>query len=268
MLKIGICGAAGRMGKSVIALCDEIEQLKISAAIEHKESGIIGTDVGEQAGVRHLGVAINDDLASVAGKFDVLIDFTVATSVLKNLEKCRAAKKPVVIGTTGLSDTQKVIIKQISEDIPIVLAPNMSIGVNLCVKLLKIATSIIGKEADIEVIEAHHRNKQDAPSGTALQIGETIANTLGYDLADCATYNRHGIIGERPAGNIGFSSIRAGDIVGEHTVIFAMAGERIEIKHAATTRNIFARGAVRAAQWLISQKCGLFDMQDVLGSDS
>ena len=264
-IKIGVCGAAGRMGKTILEVCNEIDNIKVAAAIEYKGSSMIGIDAGEQAGIGRIGVAITDDIAKVADQFDVLIDFTIASSLTENIEKCHAAGKRMVIGTTGLDDEQKELINKVAEDIAIVFAPNMSIGVNLCLKLLEMAAQVIGEESDIEIIEAHHRHKKDAPSGTALRMGEVIADTLGRNLKECAVYGREGVTGERDKNTIGFETIRVGDIVGEHTVMFASAGERVEITHKATSRKTFASGAVRAAQWLADKDEGLFDMQDVLG---
>jgi len=264
-IKIGVCGAAGRMGKTILEVCHEIDNVKAAVAIEYSGSSMIGIDAGEQAGIGKIGVTITDDIAKVADQFDVLIDFTIASSLTENIEKCHAAGKRMVIGTTGLDDEQKELINKVAEDIAIVFAPNMSIGVNLCLKLLEMAAQVIGEESDIEIIEAHHKHKKDAPSGTALRMGEVIADTLGRNLKECAVYGREGITGERDKNTIGFVSIRAGDIVGEHTVMFASAGERVEITHKATSRKTFASGAVRAAQWLSDKDKGLFDMQDVLG---
>jgi len=264
-IKIGVCGAAGRMGKTILEVCHEIDNVEIGAAIEYSGSSMIGIDAGEQAGIGHIGVAITDDISKVTDQFDVLIDFTVAASFTDNLEKCRAAGKSIIIGTTGLDDEQKELINKAAQDVSIVFAPNMSIGVNLCLKLLEMAAQVIGDDTDIEIIEAHHKHKKDAPSGTALRMGEVIADTLGRNLKECAVYGREGITGERDKNTIGFVTIRAGDIVGEHTVMFASAGERVEITHKATSRKTFASGAVRAAQWLVDKDKGLFDMQDVLG---
>jgi len=262
--RVGICGAAGRMGKTILEVCNDTDGVEIGAAIEHTESPMIGMDAGEQAGLGKLGVSIAENIKSVVDQFDVLIDFTFAASVPGNVEQCVAAGKNMVIGTTGLTDEQKAIINKASEEIAIVFAPNMSIGVNLCFKLLEMATSVIGKDADIEIIEAHHREKKDAPSGTSLRMGEVVAKILGRDLKDCAIYGREGITGVRDKETIAFETIRAGDIVGEHTVMFATTGERVEISHKATSRKTFASGAVKAAQWVAKKKTGLFDMQDVL----
>jgi len=264
LVRIAVCGAAGRMGKTILEVCKETEGVEVTAAIEFSGSTMLGMDAGEQAGIGTLGVAIIDDISTVADQFDVLIDFTLATSISANLEKCRAAGRKMVIGTTGLSDEQKLEIRAAANDIGIVFAPNMSIGVNLCFKLLEMASRVVGEDADIEIIEAHHREKKDAPSGTSLRMGEVIAETLGRNLKQCAIYGREGNTGIRDKKTIGFETIRAGDIVGEHTVMFATTGERVEISHKATSRKTFASGAVRAARWLTGKDKGLYDMQDVL----
>jgi 4-hydroxy-tetrahydrodipicolinate reductase len=253
------------MGKTIIDACHGLKGVKVTAAIESKGSLAVGKDAGETAGSDRLGVAIVDDISSVAGKFDVLIDFTSASSVSDNVKKCRKARKNMVIGTTGLTPDQKKVIAAAARDIAIVFAPNMSIGVNLCFKLLEMAAQVIGADSDIEIIEAHHREKKDAPSGTSLRMGEVIAQTLGRDLQKCAVYGRQGITGARDKKTIGFETIRAGDIVGEHTVMFATGGERVEISHKASSRKTFATGAIRAAQWVAGRHKGLYDMQDVLG---
>ncbi len=264
-VRIGICGAAGKMGKTILEVCRETKDVNIGAALEYAGSSLLGVDAGEQAGIGKIGVPIVAGIADAMSKFDVLIDFTVAASVPANVEACRKAGKNMVIGTTGLSDAQKKIIADAAQDIAIVFAPNMSIGVNLCFKLLEMAAKVVGEDADIEIIEAHHREKKDAPSGTSLRMGEVVANTLGRNLKECAIYGREGITGPRDKKTIGFETIRAGDIVGEHTVMFATSGERVEISHKATSRKTFAGGAVRAAQWVAGKKSGLYDMQDVLG---
>lgn len=265
MTRIAVCGAAGRMGKTILEICNDTDGVEVGAAVEHPDSTLLGADAGEVAGIGKLGVNIVDDINHAVDDFDVLIDFTLAESVLNNVEKCRSSNKAMVIGTTGLSDKQKANLEMAANDIAIVFAPNMSIGVNLCLKLLQMAASVIGNDTDIEIIEAHHRHKKDAPSGTALRMGEVVAETIGRDLKECAVYGREGVTGERDDKTIGFETIRAGDIVGEHTVMFASAGERVEITHKATSRKTFASGAVRAAQWLVDKEAGLFDMQDVLG---
>ena len=265
MTRIAITGAAGRMGRSLIEACQQTDGLKVTVALEHPESSLLGSDAGDLAGIGKLDVAVGADLAAVTDDFDVLIDFTRPEPTLANLEICRQAGRRMVIGTTGFSDEQKTQIAAAAQDVAIVLAPNMSVGVNLCLKLLDTAARVLGDDVDIEIIEAHHRHKVDAPSGTALRMGEVVADVLGRDLKACAVYGREGHTGERDRKTIGFETIRAGDIVGDHTVLFAGTGERVEITHKASSRMTFANGAVRAASWLIDKESGLFDMQDVLG---
>lgn len=262
--QVGICGAVGKMGQSILKVCNNDSDIKITAAIEHSQSPAIGMDAGEHAGLGKIGVQITDNISDIVDQIDVLIDFTIASALTTNLDHCCRAGKSVVIGTTGFNDQQKQLINAAAQDIAIVLSPNMSIGVNLCLKLLKTATQALGKSADIEIIEAHHKHKKDAPSGTALRMGEVIAGVLGRDLKDCAVYAREGNASERQKNTIGFSSIRAGDIVGEHTVMFVSSGECLEITHKATSRENFAAGAIMAAQWLKNKDKGLFNMQDVL----
>ncbi len=264
MTRIAIAGAAGRMGRALIEACRQTPSLTLAAALD-RPGPAIGRDAGELAGLGPLGVAVTTDLAAVAGDFDVLVDFTVPEATLANLAACRAAGRRIVIGTTGFTDAQRAEIGAAAADIAIVMAPNMSVGVNLCFKLLDIAARVLGDSVDIEVIEAHHRNKIDAPSGTALRMGEVIAGALGRDLAECAVYGREGRTGARDRRTIGFETIRAGDIVGDHKVMFAADGERVEIAHIATSRMTFATGALRAAEWLMQRERGLHDMQDVLG---
>jgi 4-hydroxy-tetrahydrodipicolinate reductase len=263
-MRIGIVGASGRMG---LCLVQAVVAAKatLAAAVEQPDNPFLGKDAGELAGVGTLGVSIVDDIQHVLNQFDVLIDFTRPEASMGFLEVCRQAGKKLVIGTTGHSDGQKAAIKQAAEEIAIVFAPNMSVGVNLTLKLLEMAAKVMGEYTDIEIIEAHHRHKVDAPSGTALKMGEVVAKTLGQDLKDCAVYGREGNTGARDRKTIGFATIRAGDIVGEHTVMFADEGERVEITHKATSRMTFANGAVRAALWLEGRQTGLYDMQDVLG---
>ncbi len=264
MLKIAIVGAAGRMGHNLIRACGMAEDLELAVAIERSDSPTLGLDAGEQAGLGRIGVAITDDLVALLDSFDVLVDFTRPEPSLKHIEICRQNAKKVVVGTTGFSGDQREAIARAADDIAIVFAPNMSVGVNLSLKLLEIAAKVMGDYTDIEVIEAHHRHKVDAPSGTALRMGEVVAEALGRDLNECAVYGREGRTDERDRNAIGFSTIRAGDIVGEHTVMFADEGERLEITHKASSRMTFANGAMRAARWLAQKPVGLFDMQDVL----
>jgi 4-hydroxy-tetrahydrodipicolinate reductase len=265
MTRIAVTGAAGRMGRQIIEAIQAQEGVQLGAALERPGSPMLGLDAGELAGIGRLGVMIGDSIEAVSEHFDVLIDFTLPEVTVANVAACRAAGKKMVIGTTGLSEAQKQLLAEAASEIAIVFAPNMSVGVNLCLKLLELAASVLGDEVDVEIIEAHHRHKIDAPSGTALAMGETVARTLGRDLKSCAVYGREGRTGERDRQTIGFETIRAGDIVGDHTVLFAGIGERIEITHKASSRMTFAKGAVRAAAWLAEHPAGLFDMQDVLG---
>jgi 4-hydroxy-tetrahydrodipicolinate reductase len=265
MTRIAIPGAAGRMGRNLIDACRRSEGLRVGVATERSGHDLIGSDAGVVAGVGAIGVAIHDDLERVVDQFDVLIDFTVPAAAMAHLDICRRHGKRMVIGTTGFSDEQKQQIAAAAAAIGVVFAPNMSVGVNLCLKLLDLAARVLGDDVDIEVIEAHHRHKVDAPSGTALRMGEVVAAALGRDLKTCAVYGREGITGPRERNSIGFETIRAGDIVGEHTVMFAAEGERVEITHKASSRMTFASGAARAAGWLMTQPAGLYDMQDVLG---
>jgi 4-hydroxy-tetrahydrodipicolinate reductase len=265
MTRVGIVGAAGRMGHALLRACRDTPGLNLGAAVERPDSAAIGQDAGETVGLPKLGVLLAGSLEAVIADVDVVIDFTRAEPAMATLALCHQHGKRLVIGTTGFSAEQKAEIERAAQDIPIVLAPNMSVGVNLCLKLLEIAAKIIGDNTDIEIIEAHHRHKVDAPSGTALRMGEVVAQALGRDLKDCAVYGREGNTGERNPKSIGFSVIRAGDIVGEHTVMFADEGERVEITHNASSRATFAKGAMRASLWLANQPAGLYDMQDVLG---
>ncbi|MGR9087751.1 MAG: 4-hydroxy-tetrahydrodipicolinate reductase [Gammaproteobacteria bacterium] len=265
MIRVAVAGASGRMGACLIKAADAAKSTELTVAMSRPESPAVGKDAGELAGVGTIGVNVVEDLAGVIDRFDVLIDFTRPEASMEIVEICRQAGKKVVIGTTGFSAFQKARIAKAAHDVPIVLSPNMSVGVNLSLKLLEMATRVMGDASDIEIVEAHHRHKIDAPSGTALRMGEVIAATLGRDLKDCAIYGREGNIGARDRKTIGFSTIRAGDIVGEHTVMFADDGERLEITHKASSRMTFANGAVRAAVWLAAKEPGLYDMQDVLG---
>ena len=265
MTRIAIHGAGGRMGRALIEAVRDADGGELVAALDRPESPLIGVDAGEMAGLGNLGVAIGDDLAALGDGFEVLIDFTAPQATLAALAHCRAHGRGMVIGTTGLDAEQKQAIAEAAETIPVVFAPNMSVGVNLTFKLAELAARVLGDSVDIEIVEAHHRHKVDAPSGTALRLGEVVAEALGRDLEECAVYGREGHTGPRERRTIGFETIRAGDIVGEHTVLYAANGERVEITHRATSRMTFAGGAVRAAQWLAGRDRGLFDMQDVLG---
>ncbi|THK40868.1 4-hydroxy-tetrahydrodipicolinate reductase [Methylophaga sp. SB9B] len=263
-INIAINGAAGRMGRCLIQAVTETEGLQLSAAIDRPESSLIGVDAGELAGVGKLGVMLSADLELATQQSDVIIDFTIPEATMALLPLCAKNQCRPVIGTTGFDETQKQAIQQTADQIASLLAPNMSVGVNLSLKLLDMAARVLGDSVDIEIIEAHHRHKVDAPSGTALRMGEVVAEALGRDLKDCAIYGREGRTGERDRNTIGFATVRAGDIVGDHTVLFAAEGERVEITHKASSRMTFAYGAMRASKWLMDQQTGLFDMQDVL----
>lgn len=265
MLRIAVAGVSGRMGSCLVKAADAAAHAEFTAAVSRPESTAVGRDAGELAGLGTIGVQVVDDLSAVLDRFDLLIDFTRPDTSMALIEHCRAAGKKLVIGTTGYTPEQKMTIAQAAQTIPIVLSPNMSVGVNLALKLLEMTARVMGDSSDIEIIEAHHRHKVDAPSGTALRMGEVIAATVERDLKDCAIYGREGHTGARDRKTIGFSTIRAGDIVGDHTVMFADDGERVEITHKATSRMTFANGAVRAALWLQDKADGLYDMQDVLG---
>lgn len=263
MINIGVVGVTGRMGKAIVQAVTENPETQLSAAIQHENSSLLGVDAGELANVGKLNIPI---VASLQGAdFDVLIDFTLVKPTLQHLDYCQQNNCRMIIGTTGFTEKQKQLINAVAKKIPVVFAPNMSVGVNLCFYLLQQAASVLGQESDIEIIETHHRHKLDAPSGTALRMGEVIADTLGRDLSKCAVYGREGVSEPRDADTIGFATVRAGDVVGDHTVLFATEGERVEITHKASSRLTFAKGAVRAAVWLIQQPSGLYDMQDVLG---
>ena len=267
-VRVAVSGAGGRMGRTLIQAVNDQPELVLGAASERPGSSLIGADAGELAGVGRLGVALTGDLGAAADAFDVLIDFTAPSVTMAHLALCRSAGKRMVIGTTGLDADQRAAVAAGGEAIGIVFAPNMSVGVNLCLRLLDIAARVLGDEVDVEIIEAHHRHKVDAPSGTALRMGEVVAAALGRDLRKVAVYGREGHTGPRERRTIGFETIRAGDIVGEHSVWFAADGERVEIAHKASSRMTFARGAARAAAWIAAREAGLYDMQDVLGLKS
>jgi len=263
MMRIAIAGAAGRMGRNLVLACSEADGLELTQALDREQSPALGTDSGILAGIAENRVLISDTLDASA--FDILIDFTHPGATTGHLDFCKQNNKRMVIGTTGCDSTLEQKIEDTGKSIPILYAPNMSVGVNLCLELLKMSAQVLGDTVDIEIIEAHHRNKVDAPSGTALKMGSVIADELGRDLSECAVYGREGQTGARERGTIGFETIRAGDIVGEHTVLFAAEGERIEITHKASNRMTFAHGAMRACRWLETRQAGVYSMQDVLG---
>lgn len=263
-VRVAIAGAGGRMGRQLIQAALQMDGVKLGAALERAGSSLVGSDAGELAGVAKTGVLVSDSLDAVVNDFDVFIDFTRPEGTLNHLAFCRQHGKGMVIGTTGFDDAGKQAITDASAQIPIVFAANFSVGVNVMLKLLEKAAKVMGDYTDIEIIEAHHRHKVDAPSGTALAMGEAIAHAMDKDLKECAVYTREGYTGERVPGTIGFATVRAGDIIGEHTAMFADIGERIEISHKASSRMTFANGAVRSALWLNTMKTGLYDMRDVL----
>lgn len=263
--RIGITGAAGRMGRTLIEAIQQVDGLALAAAIEQPTSTLLGADSGEVAGQGRNGIAVAGTLAEVIDRIDVLIDFSVPAATMGNLELCAERGVALVIGTTGFTPEQQGAIEQAARRTPVCKSSNFSTGVNLCFKLLDMAARVLGDEVDIEVYEAHHRHKVDAPSGTALSMGKVVADALGRNLDEVAVYGRQGQTGARARETIGFATVRAGDIVGDHTVTFAADGERVEITHKASSRMSFARGAVRAADWLVGQSPGLYDMQDVLG---
>ena len=263
-IKIAIAGSSGRMGRILLESVANADDLVLHAALEHGASQMLGCDAGALSGAA-CGVKISADADTALQGTDVLIDFTRPEGTLHHLEICRRLGVNMVIGTTGFNAQQKAQLGAAAQDIGIVFAPNMSVGVNLVFKLLETATRVLSEGYDIEIIEAHHRHKVDAPSGTALGLGEVIARTLGRDLSECAVYGREGVTGERDPSTIGFATVRGGDIVGDHTVLYAGIGERIEITHKASSRATFALGALRAARYLALNPAGMYDMQDVLG---
>jgi len=265
MPNIIVSGAAGRMGSRIVALSREYETLKLVGAVEHKGHKMIGQDIGEIIGIGKLGVELSDDISAVKERIDIIIEFTNPEASIEHIKTASQKGVAIVIGTTGFNIEHISEIKSYSSKIPCVLAPNMSVGVNLLLRVLKDIAKILGDDYDIEIVEAHHRLKKDAPSGTAMKMAQVIAETLNRNLEDAAVYTRKGLIGERTKKEIGIQTIRAGDIVGEHTVLFGGLGERIEITHKASSRDTFARGALKAALWVHGKQPGLYDMQDVLG---
>lgn len=264
--RIAVSGAAGRMGRMLVSAIAEAEDLTLAAAVDHPQSPHIGVDAGELAGVGNAGVAIGGAFDDIdPGAFDVLLDFSAPGATLAALRICAAQGKPAVVGTTGFDDAGLAAIRQTAQSVAVLLSPNMSVGVNVVFKLVEAAARALGDDVDVEVFEAHHRHKVDAPSGTAVRLGEVLAAALGRDLASDAVYGREGITGERPSRTIGFHSLRGGDIVGEHTVTFAGTGERIEITHRAASRSNFAAGALRAVRFIVGQPPGLYGMDGVLG---
>ena len=268
MTKIALLGATGRMGLTLIRAIGLTEDLELSGALAAPEDPAIGEDPGSLAGMGALGLEVCSRLDGVLPGADVAVDFTLPSATAANVGACAAAGLPMVMGTTGLEDDATEALELAARQIAVMHAPNMSVGVNLCLNLAELAARTLGDEYDIDIVEAHHRYKIDAPSGTALKLGEMVARGRGVDLAACAEHGRYGKTGERERGTIAFSSIRAGDTVGEHSVVFSTEGERIEITHKASDRMTFAQGALRAARWIVSQGPGRYGMADVLGFES
>ena len=263
MTRIAVTGAAGRMGRTLVQAISNSDQVRLTHAVEAGGNDAVGSDAGILAGLGSLGVTVEDQLRP--DMFDVLIEFTLPEATMQHVRQCAEADKDIVIGTTGLTAENQIELEQAAQGIRIVAAPNMSVGVNLCLKLLELAASTFGDSVDIEVIETHHRAKVDAPSGTALKMGEVVASQLGRNLDEHGRFVRHGRTGPREDRTIGFSTVRAGDVVGEHTVMFAGIGERVEITHRSSSRMNYAAGALRAARWLLDKPAGLYEMTDVLG---
>jgi 4-hydroxy-tetrahydrodipicolinate reductase len=265
MIKTIVTGAAGRMGSRIINVLSTSEGIALSGGVERKGHALLGQDAGGPAGISATGVKFSDDLAAALKAGDVLIDFTTPETSLEHIRLCAELGKALVIGSTGFTKEQLAVVGTYVQKVPCVLSPNMSIGVNLCFKILEEIARTIGEDYDMEIVEVHHRMKKDAPSGTAMKMAQVLAQAVDRNLEEVGVYARKGMIGERSKKEIGIQTLRAGDIVGEHTVLFAGKGERIEITHRAHSRDTFAAGAVRAAKWVVGKKPGLYDMQDVLG---
>jgi 4-hydroxy-tetrahydrodipicolinate reductase len=265
MVKAIVSGVAGRMGGRIVHLMEGVEGLSLTGAVESPGHAALGKDVGEVVGLPRQGIPVVDSLSQLLPQAEVVIEFTHPEPSLSHLHEVADAGKAMVLGTTGFSPPQIAEIHALASRAHLVFAPNMSVGVNLMFKVVADIARVLGEGYDVEIVEAHHRLKKDAPSGTAIKLGQVIAHALGRELEKAGVYCRHGIIGERTKEEIGIQTVRAGDIVGEHTVVFGGIGERLEIIHRAHSRDNFARGAVRAAQWIVTQPPGLYDMQDVLG---
>lgn len=265
MIKAVVTGAGGRMGRRILALLAERSDISIGGAAEQAGHPLVGRDAGEGAGIGKTGIVIREDLAACIADGDVVIDFSHHEASVRHLEIAARTGRAIVIGSTGFTPAEERKIRELAPATRCVTAPNMSVGVNVMYKLLDMAARILGDEYDVEIVEAHHRLKKDAPSGTALKMARVLAHALGRDLDEIGIYARRGLIGERTKPEIGLQTVRAGDIVGEHTVIFGGMGERLEVIHRAHSRDNFARGAIRAALWVVSRPKGLYDMQDVLG---
>jgi len=264
-VRVVIVGAAGRMGQALVRCAGHMTGVQLAAAVDRPDCPAIGRDAGVVAGIGETSIAITADLQGAAAAGDVIIDFTAHTAVPDSSRIAAALKKGLVAGTTGLTGIEKAALVRAAQDIPVVWAPNMSVGMNLLFAMVERAAGVLGLDYDVEIVEVHHKHKKDAPSGSALRLGEKIAKGRGQDFQKVAVYGREGITGERPVGQIGIHAVRAGDVVGDHAVSFAIDGERIELGHRASSRDCFAMGALRAAIWLNGRKPGLYDMQDVLG---
>ena len=265
MTKTIVAGAAGRMGYRLVSLIKDSPALMLTGALESRGHPSLGKDAGEMAGSGHAGVSITDSLSYLLEQGEVLIDFSAPEPTLEHMRTVVRYRRAMVVGTTGFSPVQLEELKSLAQEIPCVFSPNMSVGINLICKVISEMARTLGEDYDIEVIEAHHRLKKDAPSGTALKIAEVLAHAVNRDLDQVGVFARKGMIGERAKGEIGVQTIRAGDIVGDHTILFGGIGERIEITHRASSRDTFAQGALRAAKWIAHQPPGLYDMIDVLG---
>jgi 4-hydroxy-tetrahydrodipicolinate reductase len=265
MIKVIVAGAAGRMGCRLVALMRESTALTLAGAVEGKGHHALGQDAGEIAGCGRAGVLVTEDLSALLERGEAVVDFSTPAATLNHLRAVAQHRRAMVIGTTGFSPSELDELKVLARQVPCVLSPNMSVGINLICKVITEMARTLGDEYDIEVIEAHHRLKKDAPSGTALKIAEVLAQAVNRDLNQVGVFERKGLIGERKKTEIGIQTIRAGDIVGDHTILFGGMGERIEVTHRASSRDTFARGALRAAQWVVRQPPGLYDMLDVLG---
>ncbi len=265
MVNVIVAGAAGRMGIRIINIINETEGVTLSGAFEHPDNPNVGQDAGLVAGIGENGIKVSGSLDAIIASGDAVIDFTVPAATISNIKTAAAAGKAMVIGTTGITEDEQKEIRETAKNIPVVFAPNFSVGVNVMFKVAAEMAKILGGDYDIEIVEAHHRLKKDAPSGTAIGLAKKLAEATDRDLEKTAVYARHGIIGQRTDEEIGIQTVRAGDITGDHTVLFGGIGERLELTHRAHNRDNFAKGAVRAAKWIISRNAGLYDMQDVLG---
>ncbi|MBA2486930.1 MAG: 4-hydroxy-tetrahydrodipicolinate reductase [Nitrospira sp.] len=264
MIKVVVTGAAGRMGSRLVSLVKDSAFLTLTGAVESKGHPAVGEDSGEVAGCGRTGLLIEDDLSRVVEQGEVVVDFSTPAATLKHLSIVAQHRRGIVVGTTGFSPSELDELRSYARQIPCVFSPNMSVGVNVMYRVIAEMAKTLGEDYDIEVIEAHHRLKKDAPSGTALKMAEVLAHAVNRDLGQVGVYARKGLVGERKRGEIGIQTIRAGDIVGDHTVMFGAMGERIELTHRATSRDTFAAGALRAARWVVKQPAGLYDMLDVL----